>query len=60
MNKTNFALSPWRRLSAWPAGKGQVARLVCSKAPCFGSIKPRLVALHPGHGEVRVRRYSGP
>lgn len=60
MSKTNFTLSARRRVSAWPAGKWTFLRLLCSMTPCFSGIKPRFVALHSGHGEVRVRHFSGP
>ncbi len=49
-------LQIWRRLSAWPFGKWLFTRVVCWKAPYFGSIRPRIVELRPGYGEVGIRK----
>lgn len=43
------------RLSALPGGRRIFTRAVCLKAPYFGSIKPTVVALRPGHCEVRIK-----
>jgi uncharacterized protein (TIGR00369 family) len=43
------------RLSALPGGTALFTRAVCLKAPYFGSIRPRVVALRPGHCEVRIK-----
>ena len=40
------------RLGRWPGGQWLFTRLVCSKAPCFGSIRPRITALQPGRCEA--------
>jgi acyl-coenzyme A thioesterase PaaI-like protein len=49
-------LELWQRLSSMPAGKWIFARLVCSKAPYFGSIRPRFEELRPDYAEVRVSK----
>lgn len=49
----------WNRLSGLPAGKWLFARLLCLKAPYFGSISPRFVALRPNYCEVAVRKRRG-
>lgn len=56
MHQTNFTLSTWQRLSKKPAGKWAFSRLVCWKAPYFGSIRPAFVELRPGYCEVRIRK----
>lgn len=40
------------RLSRWPGGQWLFTRLVCLKAPYFGSIRPRITALQPGRCEA--------
>ena len=47
-------LSFYRRITRWPAGHWLFSRAVCLKAPYFGTIKPRFVALEPGRCEVRI------
>jgi acyl-coenzyme A thioesterase PaaI-like protein len=56
MNRKNFTLSMWQRLSTKPAGKWLFSRLVCWKAPYFSTIRPRFVALRPGYCEVQIRK----
>ena len=47
-----------RRLSAWPAGQWLFSRMVCFKAPYFGTIAPRITRLETGlcEGHFRDRR----
>lgn len=40
-----------RRLSAWPGGQWLFSRLVCLKAPYFGTIAPRITQLAAGRCE---------
>lgn len=40
------------RLSRWPGGPWLFTRMVCLKAPYFGSIRPRITALQPGRCEA--------
>ena len=49
-------LDLWRWFAAKPGGKWAFSRLLCLKAPYFGSIRPRFVELRPGHCEVRMRK----
>ncbi len=49
----------WNRLSGLPGGRWLFARLLCLKAPYFGSISPRFVALRPAYCEVAVRKRRG-
>jgi acyl-coenzyme A thioesterase PaaI-like protein len=48
-------LSLYRRITRWPGGQWLFSRAVCFKAPYFGTIAPRFVALAPGRCEVRIR-----
>lgn len=45
----------FNRLSALPGGSAIFTRVVCLKAPYFGSIRPRIVALRPGFCEVQIK-----
>lgn len=49
-------LQLWQRLSSKPGGKWLFSRLLCFKAPYFGSISPRITELKPGRCEVRVHK----
>src|SRR6218665_381109 len=48
-------LGIYRKLEHKPLGRWLFSRLVCLKAPYFGSIGPRIVALRPNHGEATIR-----
>ena len=52
----NQTLELWNRLARLPAGKSLFSRLVCFRAPYFGSIRPRFVRLEPGLAEVRMEK----
>ena len=56
MNQASFMLSTWRRMSEKPGGKWLFSRLVCWKAPYFGSVRPRFAALRPGYAEARMKK----
>jgi len=47
-------LSLYRKVTRWPAGHWLFSRAVCFKAPYFGTIAPRIVALQPNRCEVRI------
>jgi acyl-coenzyme A thioesterase PaaI-like protein len=49
------AMKLWRRLGDRPIGRWLFTRLVCLKAPYFGSISPLLLRLEPGLCEARLR-----
>ena len=44
----------YRKLSDKPLGKWLFSKLVCLKAPYFGSIKPRIEVLEPGRGVATI------
>ena len=48
-------LKIYRNLSRKPLGRWLFSRLICFKAPYFGSIGPRMVRLEPGRGEATIR-----
>ena len=56
MKQPNSTLAAWQRLSRKPGGKWLFTRLVCWKAPYFGSIRPRFVELRPGYSEVHMKK----
>ena len=49
-------LDLWQWFAAKPGGTWAFSRLLCLKAPYFGSIRPRFVELRPGQCEVRMRK----
>lgn len=59
MAKKSAALAAWEKLSGLPCGKWLFSRVVCWKAPYFGSIRPAFVSLRPGHCEVRMAKRRG-
>ena len=52
----SMALSMYNRFAKLPLGKSIFSRLVCVKAPYFGTISPRFVELRPGYCEIRLRK----
>lgn len=50
------ALSLWNKMQDKPLGKWLFSRLVCWKAPYFGTIAPRFEELKPGHCRVRLKK----
>ena len=51
----NTVLSLWKRLTPLPLGKRLFSRIVCFKAPYFGSIRPVFEELQSGYGVVRLK-----
>lgn len=49
-------LALWHRLSSKPGGKWAFTRLICAKAPYFGSIRPKFAQLRPDYCEVGIRK----
>jgi uncharacterized protein (TIGR00369 family) len=49
-------LGLWNRLASKPFGKAIFSRLVCWKAPYFGTIRPRFVEMAPGYAKVTMRK----
>jgi len=49
-------LTTWRRLAGNSAGRWLFSRIVCLKAPYFGSIRPLFERLEPGRSIARIRK----
>ena len=56
MTESNRVLSMWARLSGWPGGKWLFSRVICWKAPYFGSIRPGFQSLEPGRSVVTMTK----
>ncbi len=58
MSTVPNTLAQYRRLAGLPAGRWLFSRLVCLKAPYFGSIAPQVIELEPGRciAEIGHRR----
>ena len=54
MSKANSTLNIWRNLASKPGGKWTFSRLLCLKAPYFGSISPQFEELRPEHCRVSI------
>ncbi|MGY0799010.1 hotdog fold domain-containing protein [Lysobacter sp. A286] len=54
MRRTTLSL--WQSFSSKPGGKWAFSRLLCLKAPYFGSIRPQFEELRPQYCEVRMRK----
>jgi len=52
----NRALALWRRCEGLPFGKWLFSRLICWKAPYFGTISPRFEELRPGLARVAMAK----
>jgi acyl-coenzyme A thioesterase PaaI-like protein len=50
------AMSAWQKLSGLPGGKWLFSRIVCWRAPYFGTIRPRFDVLANGRAVVRMRK----
>ncbi len=49
-------LSIWQSLAAKWGGKWAFSRMLCFKAPYFGTIRPRFEELRPGFCELGIRK----
>ncbi len=56
MSNTRGTLGIWQRFASKPGGKWAFSRLVCLKAPYFGSIRPRFEELRPEYCQVAIRK----
>lgn len=53
---TPKVLEIYDRMSRWPFGRWLFTRVVCFRAPYFGSIRPCFVDLRAGFAEARMRK----
>ena len=51
---SNRVLQIYDKLAKKSAGKWLFSKLICFKAPYFGSIGPRMVSLEPSRGEATI------
>lgn len=56
MSHHSAAMSAWQRLSGLPGGQWLFSRIVCWRAPYFGTIRPRFEVLEVGRAVVRMRK----
>ncbi|MEN7342438.1 MAG: hotdog fold domain-containing protein [Pseudomonadota bacterium] len=56
MSHRNKVHSLVEKLKGYPAGLWLFSRMVCFKAPYFGSIRPTFTVLEPGKGVARLRK----
>ncbi len=52
----NQVLDLWSKLSTKPFGKILFSKIICWKAPYFGSINPRFVEMRPGFARVAMKK----
>lgn len=52
----NRLMNIYRKCVKLPAGKHIFSKLVCMKAPYFGTIKPLFIALRPGYCEITMKQ----
>ncbi len=52
----NSTYSLWKKTTSKPAGKWLFSKMVCLKAPYFGSIKPLFNVLRPEYCEVLLKK----
>ncbi|KAA5733816.1 DUF4442 domain-containing protein, partial [Klebsiella pneumoniae] len=45
-------LELWNKVTAFPKGKWTFSRMLCLKAPYFGSISPLFIELKPNYCEI--------
>jgi acyl-coenzyme A thioesterase PaaI-like protein len=52
----NRVLTIWKRCTGLPFGKLIFSKIICWKAPYFGTIAPRFVELKPGYSKVWMKK----
>ncbi|MFK7885826.1 MAG: hotdog fold domain-containing protein [Gammaproteobacteria bacterium] len=55
-SEISTTLATYQRVSRWPAGHAIFSRMVCWRAPYFGSIRPHMTHLSAERAEVIVRK----
>jgi acyl-coenzyme A thioesterase PaaI-like protein len=54
--KMNRLINTYQKCAKLPAGKRIFSKLICLKAPYFGTIKPLFKELRPGYCEVTMKK----
>ncbi len=49
-------LSTWKKLKSKPGGKWAFSKMICFKAPYFGSIKPLFDELRPEYCKIHIKK----
>ena len=49
-------LELWNKVTAFPKGKWTFSRMLCLKAPYFGSISPLFIELKPNYCEISIKK----
>ncbi|AQV17344.1 hotdog fold domain-containing protein [Acinetobacter pittii] len=49
-------LELWNKVSSFPKGKWTFSRMLCLKAPYFGSISPLFIELKPNYCEIAIKK----
>lgn len=49
-------LEHWNKVSTFPKGKWTFSRMLCLKAPYFGSISPLFIELKPNYCEIAIKK----
>ena len=52
----NQVMKLYQTCAGLPLGRTLFSKLICFKAPYFGSIKPRFLELRPGYCEILLRK----
>lgn len=52
----NSLMNVYRKCAKLPAGRRIFSKLICLKAPYFGTIKPLFRELRPGYCEVKMKK----
>ncbi|MCP4600521.1 MAG: DUF4442 domain-containing protein [Proteobacteria bacterium] len=55
----NRVLNIYNKCATLPFGKRIFSKLICLKAPYFGTINPRFVELRPGYCEITMKKRRG-
>jgi acyl-coenzyme A thioesterase PaaI-like protein len=56
VGEVNPALALWNRCRSLPFGRAIFSRIICFKAPYFGSIRPRFEEFRPGYARVSMKK----
>lgn len=58
-SQPNRVLAMYEKMEKLPAGKALFAMAICRKAPYFGTVRPRLIALRRNYCEAIIKKRRG-